>query len=162
MEAETDGLTQGGVFLWACVEGILSVRVLKQSGATRPAQMTAGGKWLLGGQNQVVLDRWIEGRTLETYTPTGIGSIARLRAELAEIRRCGYAVDEQEFELGLACIAAPVHDATGRVVAAVAISGPSSRVDEHRILELALVVTCPADPLAHAFDVRSSSDRVED
>jgi DNA-binding IclR family transcriptional regulator len=58
---------------------------------------------------------------------------ARLRSILREIRTSGYAIENEESEIGMRCIAAPVRDATGAVVAAVGVAGPSQRLSRKAI-----------------------------
>jgi len=54
-------------------------------------------------------------------------------SQLAEVRGCGYAVDRQELEPHLCCVAGPVFDGTGIVVASISVSGPDSRIDDTTI-----------------------------
>jgi IclR family acetate operon transcriptional repressor len=70
-------------------------------------------------------------RTAKTIT-----SARKLKAELAETRRRGYAVDDEEDELGGRCVAAPVFDAAGGVVAAIGLSGILSQIPDDRLPEL--------------------------
>lgn len=64
----------------------------------------------------------------------------RLRTELERVRAAGYAVDDEEHAVGLRCIAAPIFDETGDVVAAVSASGPMARIVEERIAQLGALV----------------------
>ena len=64
---------------------------------------------------------------------------ARLEEVLAQIREQGYACDDEESEIGLYCLAAPIRDMNGDVVAAVSISGPAERMKENREKNIALV-----------------------
>lgn len=149
--ADLGVLYRGEVVLVQVVEGPQVVRVSPKVGDTRPAHATSLGKILLAGLSDEALEEWLNGRTLELLTPNTIASPQRLRAQLAEIRQCGYAVDEQEYELGLACVAAPVRDSTGATIAAVTVSGPSSRITYHRIAELAAAVQRAGERLSKAI-----------
>ena len=160
--ADVGILYEGAVVLVQVAEGPQSVRARQRVGDRRPANVTSVGKVLLAGLSEPEFDAWLDGRTLEVQTPNSIASPQRLRAELAQIRQIGYAVDEQEYELGLACIAAPVRDSSGATVAAVAISGPSSRVTYHRMPKLVAMVQRAADRLAAALTEPLSSLRVAD
>ncbi len=73
---------------------------------------------------------------LARLTPQTVTSAARLRAELETVRAESFATAIDELELGLAAIAAPVHGAGGEVVAALSISGPTTRMTDARIAEL--------------------------
>jgi DNA-binding IclR family transcriptional regulator len=75
-------------------------------------------------------------RQLERYTEHTITTQAALRAELAAVRRNGYATATAELEDGLVAAAAPVFDGTGACVAALSISGPANRMPPERLAEL--------------------------
>ena len=129
-------LYKGEVMLVHAVDGPHSVRTHQLVGISYPAHLQAMGKVLLAGLDDSALDEWLQGRTLSSQTSNSLTSPQRLRAELAMVRRWGYAVDEDEYELGLTCVGAPVRDLAGNTIAAVAVSGPSSRISYHRIPEL--------------------------
>ena len=76
---------------------------------------------------------FLQGRTLKSYTRKTITSALRFKAELHRIRKTGYAVDNEEREVGLRCIGAPVCNSAGDVIAAVSIAGPAFRLTEDRI-----------------------------
>ncbi len=143
-------LHRGEAMLVQVVEGPQSVRARQWAGCTRPAHLTAIGKMLLASLPEDELERWLESHSLVAHTPNSITSTWRLTIELGEIRRRGYSVDDQEYELGLACIAAPIKNASARPVAAVAISGPSSRIS-CRIPELSAAAMRAAERLSRAF-----------
>ncbi|MDR7540560.1 MAG: IclR family transcriptional regulator, partial [Armatimonadota bacterium] len=111
------------------IDHIVSVNITKlftQIGQRVPLHCTAVGKVLLAyAPDQEDLLRRLR---LRRFTPYTITTAAELRGALAAVREAGYAVDREEHELGVACVAGPVCDADGRVVAAVGISGPSARV----------------------------------
>ena len=65
-------------------------------------------------------------------TPHSITSLSRLRAELVEVRRLGLAYDHCESNDAVHCVAAPVHDHTGAMVAGMSISVPTIRWTEQR------------------------------
>jgi IclR family acetate operon transcriptional repressor len=75
-------------------------------------------------------------RPLAAMTPHTLTDAGRLRANLAVVRRTGFAEAVNELEIGLAAIAAPVRGAGGEVVAALSISGPTTRMSPERIAEL--------------------------
>lgn len=82
------------------------------------------------------------------HTRRTITNSAALRAELARIRRRGYAVDNEEVEEGLRCIGAPVRDYTGQVVASISIAGPVFRIQKGRVTSLSRAVVKAADDLS--------------
>ncbi|MFS8202293.1 IclR family transcriptional regulator [Streptomyces sp. CWNU-52B] len=74
------------------------------------------------------------------YTPRTIVDPVRLAAELETVRERGYATTSEEHEIGLAAIAAPIHDLKGQLIAAVSLSGPTFRINEETRPDLAELV----------------------
>jgi len=96
-----------------------------------PLHATANGKVFLAWGATPVPE------TLERLTPRTITDEAKLARELDKIRARGYATAQDELELGLSALAAPVYGASGDVVAALSISGPTIRLTRRRIALLA-------------------------
>lgn len=99
-----------------------------QLGRPSLVHCTSVGKLLLAFQTEAVRERALSG-SLSRFTPRTITSPLALRAELARIREQGYAVAEEERELELNAIAAPVYGPQGYVVAALGVQGPAHRFD---------------------------------
>ena len=74
---------------------------------------------------------------------------------LNEVREQGYALDDEECELGARCLAAPIRDYTGQIVAGVSISGPISRMTMEHIRALAPVVLGTAGQISKALAYQS-------
>ena len=118
----TDAVTVG------LVDGWHTVRMHSWVGKRSPAHCSSTGKALLAGLTAGQLrERYprpeLEGRTAHTITDRD-----RLEEQLARIRESGYAVDLEELEEGLSCVAAPVLDRSGAVVAGISLSGPTARI----------------------------------
>ena len=96
---------------------------------------------------------------LERFTPQTITSRTVLAAELEAVRGRGYATAVDELELGLAAMAAPVRDAGDEVVAALSISGPTSRLTAERIERLAPLLLEQAALLGRRLDHRDNDER---
>jgi IclR family transcriptional regulator, pca regulon regulatory protein len=109
----------------APADRVLSVTVTV--GARDPAATTALGRVLLAAQNGAWLDGYLSDLRLTPFTARTIVESERLRAELLRVRRQGYALVDQELEEGLRAVAVPIHDAEGRVVAAVNLALHASR-----------------------------------
>lgn len=125
---------QGKVLYIDQVESPATLRVNAQVGTMNPLHCTALGKILLAfGGVDLPTD-------LESFTPHTITNGDRLLKNLEQIRVQGYAVDDEEFDLGVRCIAVPVGDFRGKVVASMGISGPASRMTRERLPELAAIV----------------------
>ena len=103
------------------VESPATLRVNAQVGTMNPLHCTSLGKVLLAfGLLEIP-------ETLEVYTSHTITDPAVLGTHLESVRQAGYAVDDEEFDLGVRCIAAPVFDFRGRIAGAIGISGPATR-----------------------------------
>jgi IclR family pca regulon transcriptional regulator len=103
------------------------MRIAISVGTRFPAFATSMGRVLLAGQSEDWLDGYLASADLHAITRHTISDPKRLRAELLRIRQQGWALVDQELEEGLRSIAAPIHDAEGRVIAAVNISAHASR-----------------------------------
>ena len=96
-------------------------------GQRTPLHATASGKVLLAWMDAVARKELLSGR-LHRYTPATVTKPAALEAELAHVCEQGWAATTEEFEVGLNAVAAPICGATGEVVGAVGVSGPSYRL----------------------------------
>jgi DNA-binding IclR family transcriptional regulator len=114
---------------------------------TSPAHCTSTGKAALAFQNAQVIERVI-GLGLKKLTTNTIVDPQALRAELAEVRRLGYAVDREEKDIGVRCVGAPIRDQSGRVFAAVSVSGPVRHLPLERIPELSRMVVHYANTIS--------------
>ncbi|MFO7321854.1 MAG: IclR family transcriptional regulator [Chloroflexota bacterium] len=130
-------LNDGEIVYIDRIEGLHTQGMYTRIGKRAPAHCTALGKVLLAFLPQ---DGWrevVSRRGLRRFTPHTITSVEELERELATIRERQFAIDDEEVEIGVRCVAAPVRDYSGEVVAAVSISGPISRVFPERDRELA-------------------------
>ena len=98
-----------------------------------PAHCTALGKVLLAHLSPGERRDLLAGRPLERRTAKTITSLRRLEAEMGGILARGYAVDDEELHEGVICLAAPVRDHAGEVVAAISVSMLKARVTEGRV-----------------------------
>jgi IclR family transcriptional regulator, pca regulon regulatory protein len=96
-------------------------------GTRFPAYATSMGRVLLAGRSDDWLDGYLASAQLRRLTPHTTTDGAELRAELLRVRDRGWAMVDQELEEGLRSVAAPIHDATGRVVAAINVAVNASR-----------------------------------
>jgi len=98
-------------------------------GARLPAYCTGVGKTLLAGRNWIDIVPMLEEQGLVRLTQNTITSLDALKEELQAIRERGYAYDYEESVVGLCCVAAPIHDAKGQVIAAISLSVPAYRFE---------------------------------
>jgi DNA-binding IclR family transcriptional regulator len=98
---------------------------------------TGIGKAVLAYFTEDELEQVIRQRGLPRHNDNTIASPKRLRDELARIRRFGYALDDEEEEIGYRCVGAAIFDATGKVVGGVSVSGDIENVIADRLPSLA-------------------------
>ncbi|MCL4764685.1 MAG: IclR family transcriptional regulator [Hyphomicrobiaceae bacterium] len=111
-----------------------SLRVHLQAGSRVPAHCTSGGKVMLAHLDESVRARLLGSIELKAHTEHTITRVAALEADLAQVRTRGYAVNNQEFTIGIIGVAVPVADSHGRVLAALAVHGPAPRLDLQRAI----------------------------
>lgn len=120
------------------------VRLFTEVGQRVPLYCTGGGKAILAGMADDEREGYLAAASLRPWTPKTARSAEALRAELRESAARGFAIDDEERELGVCCVAAPVFDRLGRCVAALSISGPSTRMSAARAAELGPLVRAEA------------------
>ncbi len=142
----------------AKVDSTHPVRLVSAVGRRLPAHCTGVGKMLLSGLSEEALDaRYPKDRPLPAMTPRSITSPTRLKQHLAEIRQRGLAYDYCESNDAAACVAAPVYDASGAMVAAMSISVPILRWNDQRREELGHLVAEGARRLSTQLGYRPAS-----
>ncbi len=103
------------------------LRMTPQIGLRQPAHCTSLGKALLANLPDEKLAAFLDRGTFARRTEFTITSADALGRELEKIRTAGFALDQEEMENGICCVAAPIQNSTG-TIAAISISGPSSRM----------------------------------
>jgi DNA-binding IclR family transcriptional regulator len=119
------------------IEPTRAVRMITRVGASNPVHCTAVGKAILAFLPEDRVNDIIRRTRFERFTTRTISNEDALRIEIDKTRRRGYAVDDEELEEGLRCIAVPILDAQRLPVAAVSISGPSFRVTAQKLPSIA-------------------------
>ncbi|MDI3403860.1 IclR family transcriptional regulator [Streptomyces cavernicola] len=133
----------------AKVDSTHAVRMVSANGRRLPAHCTAVGKMLLAALPEEELEaRLEECGELVALTPNSVTGFDELRAELATVRNRGAAVEHREANPDVSCVAAPVRDSSGAVVAALSISVPMVRWSEDRERELTDLVAKGAADLS--------------
>jgi len=119
------------------IEPTRSVRMITRVGASNPVHCTSVGKAILAFLPEERITDILAQIRYERFTHRTIATPDALRVEIEKTRRRGYAVDDEELEEGLRCIAVPVLDAQHQPVAAVSVSGPSFRVTAQKLPQVA-------------------------
>ncbi len=112
------------------------IAVSVSTGMRLPAHCTASGKAILAFLPPEEVDALLPD-PLRRLTDHTITSRAALFQQLEEIRQRGWALDDEETEIGVRAVAAPIRDITGRAVASIGIPGPAGRLNNERIGEMA-------------------------
>jgi len=124
----------------------LALAVTNDIGMVFVLHATAAGKVLLAAVPEAQQKDLLETEPLSAYTPRTMTDLPTLQMHLQLVQQQGYALDDEERYVGVRCLAGPLRDHRGKVVAAVSISGPTTRVTLDRVPALAeLVVRIAAD-----------------
>jgi len=111
------------------------LRMASKVGLRNPAHSCAVGKVLLSHLSEAELNHLVKDKGLSKRTENTIVSPDQLKEHLRLVRDQGYAIDDEENERGIRCVAAPIYNDAGKAVAAVSISGPAIRVTKRAIQE---------------------------
>lgn len=102
-------------------------------GMRQPLHCTAVGKIFLANMLEEDVREVIKNKELKKFTPKTITSEDKLFEELKKIKSNGYALDNEEIQIGLRCVASPIKDYSGKVVAAISASGLTSQFSNERL-----------------------------
>lgn len=134
------------IFYLDKIESDRSISCVSQIGLRLPAHATSTGKLLLSAADDCVIDQLCARLPMiEPLTCNTITTPEALRAALRDAKERGYALDNEEVEIGLVCIAAPVYDMNSEMVAAINIAGPSFRMYENLDIFKKKLMHCSRD-----------------
>lgn len=132
------GILDGGEVLYlAIAHGRSELGIQSVPGGRHPAWCTALGKVLLADLPPGAVESILRAHPPERLTPSTIVEPRALRRELDRVARRGFALDSEERIPGVVCVAAPIRDGTGEVVAGMSISGPRLRLSPGRLRSVA-------------------------
>ncbi len=135
--ASLEVLTDHEIMVLAEVRGRFRGSASERVGARWPAHAAATGKVLLAAAMDEAGEPWTRfvasARKLPRYTERTITSLPRFRTALTEVLRDDYALAVEELERGYVAVGAPVRDYEGRVVAAICLGGPTTRLSPQRL-----------------------------
>jgi DNA-binding IclR family transcriptional regulator len=115
------------------VESDHPLKLFTRRGTRVPLYCTGVGKVFLAAYSELEFDSYLRATDLEPRTPHTYTSPLRLRQHLDEICTRGYAIDDEDFQIGVRCSAAPIYDHTGDTVAALSVSGPLHRINDDQL-----------------------------
>jgi DNA-binding IclR family transcriptional regulator len=117
-------------------------------GTLAPLHCTALGKSLLAFQADAAIDKLLSSAPLEAFTRRTLTEISAVKRDLQQVRERFISFDDEEFSVGVRCIATPVFKHDGTVAAAIGLSGPSPRVTDDRLREWELLLRDEAASLS--------------
>ncbi|EGO64348.1 IclR family transcriptional regulator [Acetonema longum] len=121
------------------VEGPQGIRMYSQIGRRVPLHATGVGKAMLAFFSETDFDS-VAAKGLPQFTANTITDETKLRSQMALIRQRGYSIDDEEIEIGLRCVAAPIFNHRGEAIAAFSVAGPSMRMTYEKMNELTQLV----------------------
>jgi DNA-binding IclR family transcriptional regulator len=135
-----------------------AIRISTYVGQRLPLHCSAVGKALLSGMTVKEIDRMIERHGLSRFTDNTITERRRLLEEIELIRRRGVSFDNEEIYVGLRCVAAPVRDAQGKVVAAISVSGPVQRLSDEALNRFEVYLREAASQISEKLGYRNQDE----
>jgi IclR family acetate operon transcriptional repressor len=145
---------QGTVLFVSQVESREQIRAISRPGGHAPLVCTALGQAILSGMKEGEVGEIVQKHGLPRLTPNSIARPSELYKVLEEVRRVGFAVDDEQNSLGLRCVAATIYNEVSMPMAAVSIAGPTLRVTLQRIPELGQQVMAAAREITRAIGGR--------
>ena len=149
-------LNQTAIVYLHNLESRKAIGIRSNIGARKPAFCTSEGRVLLAFSAPELVSRALK-EELRPRTPATITDPAKLRVILNEVRSYGYAVDDEESEIGMRAIAAPVRNLAGDVVAAVSLAAPAQRLTKRGLRTLIPEVMRSAEAMSGRLGYRSAA-----
>jgi DNA-binding IclR family transcriptional regulator len=143
--AVRDGIEAISIYV---AQGTENLQLVSRLGRRMPLWCSAAGKALLIAHGDDEIREMLAPIRFTPLTANTIGDLDGLLAQMAGIRRRGWALNDEESERGLRVVAAPVRDRRGTVTAAISISGPIFRLDDARVEQLAAAAHRTAEELS--------------
>ncbi|MGC1497513.1 MAG: HTH-type transcriptional regulator BhcR [Sulfitobacter sp.] len=146
------GIEQNGHVLFVSqVETNSSIRAFFPPGTLSQMHASGIGKALLAEMDEARIKKLLSEAALEKFTEFTLTSQGALSDDLSTTRARGYAIDGEERNIGMRCIAAPVFDINAEAVAGISVSGPTSRVGTDQIEQFSKAVVAAAHDLTSAI-----------
>lgn len=140
------------------VETFNTIRMYSQIGRRVPIHCSAVGKALMIGLQDSEIEKMLHNRELQKYTEKTINDLENILQQVREARGRGWAIDDEEHEAGIRCIAAPIYDYRGKVIAAVSTSGPSHIIAREKDEEISQYVVRTAKEISKRMGYNSNGN----
>jgi len=135
------------------------MQVVRAIGGRAPLHLTSSGKLFLAYDDARLVRAYATRTGLAGHTKNSITDVARLERELSLVRSRNYARDNEELELGVRCIAAPIRDDSGQIIAGLSVSAPAERLQDGWIENLLSTAASISIGLGHApADLRATAE----
>ncbi len=122
------------------VDSVGDIRLYSQIGRRIPVHSSGLGKCLISGLSDIEIDDLLSGYVFTKYTAHTIINFNDYKQEINQVRKLGYAIDDEEHDEYIRCVAAPVFDYRDQVIAAVSVAGNASIISRERDAEVGLFV----------------------
>ena len=133
-------INDGEAICMAQVESRQMMRAISRPGGRVRMHVSGAGKAMLAHLPEAEVERIVASHGLPRSTDHTLVSVKKLMADLRKTRVRGFAVDDEEYAIGLRCVAAPILDERGAPLAALSLSGPTARVTDARLDALGTLV----------------------
>jgi IclR family transcriptional regulator, KDG regulon repressor len=129
-------LIEGQITYIAQRQSTQMMKTFVQLGSRSPVHCTGVGKVLISQYNIEEIENMVKKQGLKRFTNRTITTIEELLTELELVQKQGYAIDQEEREEGVICIAAPVYSSSQKIVASISISGPAGRINAMNLSDI--------------------------
>ncbi len=136
------------------IMGSHKMTMITSVGLRLPSHVGSLGKCLLAFLPEGELDRIIRSTKLRKFTEYTITDPKKLKEVLRKVRTNGFAIDNEEVEIGLTCVGVPIMDGSHKVVAAISISGPKARMHRDMMLQYTRIALEAAGKISYALGLR--------
>ncbi|ARK32581.1 IclR family transcriptional regulator [Halalkalibacter krulwichiae] len=130
------------------VEGSHSLSIYSQIGKRAPIHCTGVGKAILAFRPENEIDQLLSEATLTTFTDKTMTDKEQIIEHLRQVKKQGYAIDDEEIEIGLRCIAAPIFNHKGESVASISCAAPTTRFNDERLTDVVAHVKASAEVIS--------------
>ena len=138
------------------VEGPHALRMPSRVGRRIPTYCTSLGKAMLSFLDDQEVKNIFRNQVLRPYTANTVKTLSQLLTDLRMIRKRGYSVDNEEIEIGLRCVGAPIKDYTGAMVGAISVAAPSARLSSQKIHSVGKLVVTTAEEISEKLGYEKS------
>jgi DNA-binding IclR family transcriptional regulator len=153
-------LKEGDIFYVDKVMGNYKMTMITHIGLRLPAHVGGLGKSLLAFLSEEKLNKIIDSKELKKFTKNTLTDPNELKKALKKVKENGFAIDNEEVEIGLTCVGVPIRDLTGKVIAAISISGPTIRMSKDMMQQYTKMALETGGKISCALGFRNHTNRI--